>query len=342
VAILLSPLVGPESLPWGGILQILWHQATGGIFGGSACAPTVPAWKCTIWVEIVWDARVPAVLLAAFVGASLGISGAGLQGVFRNPLADPYLLGLSSGATLGAALAFAVLVADAPWLSASQRDLLLPGAALLGGLVPGVLVLAASLRRRSPETLILTGVALSALFSAALSLILLLYPQVTIQLTFWLLGGLSFASWTNDALVLCVLMVAGLALTLQGRQLNLLQMGDDVAQSLGCDARRVTRRVVLLSTVVTATAVAFVGVIGFVGLVSPHIVRRLLGVDYRRVLPFSLLTGAIFLVLSWDLSQVVIPPVVIPVGIPTSFVGAPFFLYLLLRTRSGPRGGTAA
>jgi iron complex transport system permease protein len=333
---LFSPLIGPVTIPPDQVLRILVHQATGGVVGATACSAYVSATQCHIWVVIVWNARVPAVLLAGIVGAALGVSGAGLQGVFRNPLADPYLLGLSSGATLGAAVAFAVLLADDPGMSMTERELLLPLAALVGGLVPGLLVLGASLRDRSPQTLILTGVALSALFSAVLSVIVVYYQGLTVQLTLWLLGGFSFATWTNDGLAFSVLLVTGLALSLQGRQLNLLQLGDDVARSLGSDARRVTRRVVVLATVTTAVAVAFVGVIGFVGLVAPHIVRRLLGVDYRRVLPFSLVGGALFLIIAWDIAQVAVPLSVIPVGIPTSFVGAPFFLYLLLRRRPSP------
>ena len=335
--VLFSPLIGPERLPPLQVLSILLHQSTAGALGGTACNGSVAPSQCRIWVEIVWDARVPAVLLAVLVGASLGLSGAGLQGLFRNSLADPFLLGLSAGAALGAAAAFTVTLSPggssvAATLLPTDPALLLPTAAFLGGLVPGSVVLLASYGRyRSPQTLLLTGIALNALFSAILSTMLLYYPGINLQLTFWLLGGFPYATWSNDGLVLSVLIVAGLLLVLHGRPLNLLQMGEDVAQSLGIDPRRVARRVMLLATVATAVAVAFAGIVGFVGLVSPHVVRRFVGVDYRRVLPLSMVAGAGFLLIAWDAAETVIPAAVIPVGIPTAFVGSSFFLYLLQR-----------
>ncbi len=337
-AVLLSPLIGPEPLPWKDVLSIMLHQAAGGALGSGSCLPAVPPAQCHVWTVIVWDARVPAVLLAAFVGASLGVSGASLQGVFRNPLADPYLLGLSSGAALGAAAAFALTVSPGSSLNPATRSLLLPVAAFAGGLVPGTVVLLASLSGRvGAGSLIMVGIALNALFSAIISAVLLYNQNITIQVTFWLWGGLSYATWTNDALVLSVLMVAGMLLALHGRPLNLLQLGEDVASSLGTDAPKVMRRVVLLTTILTAAAVAFVGIIGFVGLIAPHVVRRVVGVDYRRVLPLSMATGAGFLIISWDAAQIIIPTVVLPVGILTGFVGSAFFLYVLFR-RWLPRG----
>lgn len=331
----LSTTIGPESIPASATLSILVHQLTQGAWPPNACGGITSAHQCAIWVEIVWGARVPALLLAILAGAALGISGAGLQGTFRNPLADPYLLGLSAGAALGASSVYTF------GLYPGQRDVALPVIAFLGGLLPGAVVyLAAGNERRSPETLLLTGVALNAFFSAILSTLLLYNPVVNISVSFWLLGGLSAASWQHDAILLAVVLVAGSVLALQGTELNLLQLGPDVAQSLGSDPRRLVRRVILLATVLSACTVAFTGIIGFVGLVAPHVVRRLAGVDYRRVLALSALAGGGFLVLAWDIAQAVIPAVVIPVGIPTSFIGALFFLYLLYRRRDARLGGT--
>lgn len=333
----LSTLIGPETIPASAALSILAHQLTHGAWPPDACGGVTSANQCAIWVEIVWGARVPALLLAIFAGAALGVSGAGLQGTFRNPLADPYLLGLSAGAALGASSVYTF------GLYPGQRDIALPVIAFLGGLLPGAVVyLAAGNERRSPETLLLTGVALNAFFSAILSTLLLYNPVVNISVSFWLLGGLSAASWQHDAILLAVVLVAGTVLALQGTELNFLQLGPDVAQSLGSDPRRVVRRVILLATVISASTVAFTGIIGFVGLVAPHVVRRLAGVDYRRVLPLSAFAGAGFLVVAWDLAQVVIPSVVIPVGIPTSFIGALFFLYLLYRRRDARTGAGPA
>jgi iron complex transport system permease protein len=330
--ILLSPLIGPVPIPASVVFAIMARELTGGLVPGPACgAATISAHQCFIWTEIVWLARVPPLILAVGTGAALGISGAALQGIFRNPLADPYLLGLSSGGAMGAALIlfFGIGLATA--------YLTLPLFAFLGGLAPGLVVyLAASRRGRPMESLVLTGVALASFFSAILATLLVVNPSGGLQVTFWLLGSMSGGTWPRDGIVLGGVLALGGGIGLSGRELNLLQLGPDVAQSLGVDARRTAQRLVLLTTLMTAIAVAFAGVIGFVGLVSPHVVRRLLGPDYRLVLPFSALVGAVFLVVAWDLAQVVVPSIVLPVGIPTSFVGAPFFIYLLYRRRPGP------
>jgi iron complex transport system permease protein len=324
-----SPLIGPVSIPPGVVNSIIFHELFGRIAGGTACG-TYPtsAHQCNVWVEIVWEARMPAIVLALAAGAALGLSGASLQGVFRNPLADPYLLGLSSGAAMGAALIFVFRV------DLASAYLALPVFAFLGGLIPGAVVYLAAGRARAVETLVLTGVALASLFSALLATFLLVNPLGEFQVSFWLLGGMTGATWSRAGIVLGAVLIAGGVVALRGRELNILQLGPDVAQSLGVDGRRVARQLVLTTTVLTATAVAFTGVIGFVGLVSPHIIRRLVGPDYRVVLPLSAAMGCVFLAAAWDISQVAVPSVVLPVGIPTAFVGAPFFVYLLYRRRS--------
>ncbi len=330
---IIGPLTGTQIIPWSTVLWIVGYHLTAGLLPSAPCPPSIHGLECTVQTEIVWGARFPPLLLAVLVGAALGISGGALQGVFRNPLVDPYLLGLSTGAAVGASILFTFNLAPA------QQATFLPVLAFLGALVPGTVVyLAAGGRARSIETLLLTGVALNFLFAALLDALLLYNPSSGVQVNFWLLGGLSDATWTRDGIVFGVLLIAGTAIALHGRSLNVLQLGRDVAESVGVDARRTTRRIIVLSTVLTAVAVAFSGVIGFVGLVSPHVVRRMVGPDYRLVLPISGLFGATFLVLAWDLAQSVVPSVVIPVGIPTAFAGAPFFLYLLYR-RGGLRGG---
>ena len=323
-----SPIVGPVAIPAGTVGRILLQHALPGAVPGSACASGVSARLCDAYGEIVVLERLPEILLALLVGAALGMSGATLQGVFRNPLADPYLLGLSTGGTLGAALLLIFQVGLA------YADLLLPLFAFLGALLTGVVILAAARGPRgSVETLLLTGVALASFLSAILSLVLLYNPVGSLQVSFWLLGGLGGATWDRDGIVFGGLLVGATFLALQARPLNLLQLGPEVAQSLGVDAPKVRVRLILLASFLTAIAVAFSGVIGFVGLVSPHIVRRLRGVDYRVVLPGSALVGAIFLLGARDLSESVIPGTLLPVGIFTSFAGAPFFLYLLYRQR---------
>jgi iron complex transport system permease protein len=324
-----SALIGPEWLPPNAIFAILLHQGTLGWLGSSNCAGLAPnATYCTIWTEIVWEARVPTMLIALCAGAALGISGGTLQGIFRNPLCDPFLLGISSGAAMGTAILFTFQI-DVP-----QQAYLLPLYAFLGALIPGIVVyLAAGGSWRGPETLVLTGVAMAAFFSAILATLLFYNPTGGLQVSFWLLGNLNGASWTRVGILLGAILILGTLICFYGREINVLQLGAEVAESVGVEARRTTRRLIILTTLLTGAAVAFTGVIGFLGLVSPHVIRRLVGPDYRKVLPLAGVFGAIFLLLAWDVAQSVIPPVTVPVGIPTSFFGAPAFIYLLYRRR---------
>ena len=329
VLIAVSSLLGGVWISPAVVFAILVHQASAGALG-PACGPYPSAsTACTIATEIVWDARVPSIIVALFAGAALALSGGTLQGLFRNPLADPFLLGLSSGAAMGTAILFAF------GIFLSQQAVALPLFAFAGALVPGLVVYAASRSSfRNPETLVLTGVALSSVFSAILATFLFYNPSGGLQVSFWLLGSLSNETWTRAGILVGAVLAIGAALSIQGRELNVLQLGPDVAHSVGVETSRVVRRLILLTTLLTAAAVAFTGVIGFVGLVSPHVVRRLIGPDYRRVLPCAAVFGGIFLLGAWDLAQSVIPTVVVPVGIPTAFVGGPSFLYLLYRRRA--------
>lgn len=338
VAVLLlvfSALLGAVPIPARLGVQILLHQATGGTLFPQTCAGTgVSSSRCSVYTFIVWDLYVPEVLLALFVGAGLGLAGGALQGVFRNPLADPFLLGISSGGTLGAAVIYVY------HYGLANADLYLPFFAFLGSVATGLLILAVARGRYgSVETLLLTGIAIANLLSAILSLVLLYNPSGSVQVTFWLLGGLGLADWQVDGIAFGSVLTFGTLISLYGRELNLLQLGPDVAQSVGVNARSVRLRVILLASLVTAVAVAFTGIIGFVGLVSPHIVRRLLGSDYRIVLPGSAVVGALFLLAARDVSYLAFPGSLFPLGIFTAFAGVPFFLYLLYRQRrSAPMG----
>jgi iron complex transport system permease protein len=327
--IALSALLGAVDIPLRLGLQILAHEVSGGALFPQACAGTgQTAVRCGAYTFIVWQLYLPEVLLALIVGAALGLSGGALQGVFRNPLADPFLLGISSGGTLGAAVIYIYRIGE------SEADLYLPLFAFVGAVSTGLLILAiARGRYSSVETLLLTGVALANLLSAILSLVLLYNPVGSEQVTFWLLGGLGLADWQVDGIAFGIVLALGTVLALFGRELNLLQLGTDVAQSAGVDSASVRLRVILLASLVTAVAVAFTGIIGFVGLVSPHIVRRLAGTSYRVVLPGSAAVGALFLLSARDISYLVFPGSVLPIGIFTAFAGVPFFLLLLYRRR---------
>lgn len=329
VAVLFSPLLGNTTIPPELVLRILANRISGAALFPHPCAGfSISPRLCQAYNEIVWEERLPEVLLALGTGAALGLSGASLQGVFRNPLADPFLLGISSGGTVGAALVFVFRV------DVAQQNLVLPAFAFAGALATGgVILVAARSRFGSVETLLLTGVALSSFLSSVLSLLLLLNPTGSLQVDFWLLGNIGSGTWPVDGIVLGVLLITGSVLSVYGRELNLLQLGNDVAQSLGVDVRRARLAILVLTSLTTAVAVAFTGIIGFVGLVSPHIVRRLFGTDYRIVVPASAVVGGVFLLSARDLSLAVLPSSVLPIGIFTAFAGAPFFAYLLYRRR---------
>jgi iron complex transport system permease protein len=318
-----SVFFGPTAIPPIVVLQILGHQLTRGALFPNACAGYALSDPCSTYVSIIWAIRLPAVLLAVGVGAALGISGGTLQGVFRNPLADPFLLGISSGGTLGAVIVFLV------YFGSPEITILLPLFAFLGAVGTGLVILGiARTRAGSVETLLLAGVALSSLLSAIVAFLTLYNRQSSQQVYDWLLGSVAYATWPEILIVYSVLAVASLFLVLHARELNLLQLGNDVAQSAGVDPRAVRIRLILLASITTAVAVAFAGIIGFVGLIAPHVVRRLLSVDYRVVLLGSLVVGAGILLVAWDVDLFFSE---LPIGIFTAFAGVPFFLYILFR-----------
>ncbi len=335
---LFSLTVGPVALPPANVAFLLGHRF--GLVGALHCPAALfvdgRAVSCSIQSEILFNALLPVVLLSFLVGASLALSGATMQGLFRNPLADPYLLGISSGAALGAALVFVNASFLGISLPASEQDVLVPLLAFLGAMATGLVVLVASRSRwATAETLILTGVALAAILGDLMVLVVSLRPlAVTVPLTFWLLGGFGAATWGQAEVLAIVLVVTGGALVLHGRVLNVLQMGEETAAGLGVSVLAMRRRLILLSVILTATAVAFSGVIGFIGLVSPHIVRRIQGPNYQTLLPASALVGALLLVLANDVATTVLGGgALLPVGVVTGVMGGPFILYLLYRRR---------
>ena len=327
-----STSFGPTPIPPLAVLQILGHQLSRGWLFPNSCGGYASGDQCSAWVTIVWQIRLPAILLAVVVGAALGISGGTLQGVFRNPLADPFLLGISSGGTLGAVIVFLV------YYGSPQVTILLPLFAFLGAIGTGLVILGiARTQAGSAETLLLAGVALSSLLSALVAFLTVYNRESSQQVYDWLLGSVAYATWPELAIAFSVLTVASLLLILHGRELNLIQLGNDVAQSAGVDPRAVRIRLILLASVTTAVAVAFAGIIGFVGLIAPHVIRRLVSVDYRVVLAGSLVVGAAILLVAWDIDLFVSE---LPIGIFTAFAGVPFFLYILFRqSRRTTMGG---
>ncbi|MGE5590203.1 MAG: FecCD family ABC transporter permease [Bacillota bacterium] len=286
---------------------------------------------------IIWDLRLPRVVLAALVGAGLSIAGAGFQGLFRNPLADPFILGISSGGALGAALAILASV-QLGWVASG----IIPVTAFLGALVTVGLVyaVAAAPGRASSLNLILAGVAVSAFLSAGLSFLTSIASDPAQKaISFWLVGGFTSASWRHVVLAGPYILAGSLVLLLLGRDLNLLALGEETARQMGVSVTVVQAALVVAASLTTAAAVAVTGVIGFVGLVMPHLTRLWVGPDHRWLLPASALSGAAFLVLADTLGRTLFSPLEVRVGIITGLVGGPFFLYLLQRSRRQGVGG---
>jgi iron complex transport system permease protein len=276
---------------------------------------------------IVWDIRFPRALLACMVGAGLAMVGASLQAVTRNPLADPHLLGISAGGAFGAILA---LLHTGMFLGLLTVPLFaFLGALAATGLVLGVSQFAAA---TSADRLILAGVAVSFIvMSLANVLIFLGDPRATHTVVFWMLGGLGLAQWSQLLYPLVILVACGAYLWLSAGHLNAMTIGDETAATLGIAVARFRLTVFAIGALITGVMVAFSGIIGFVGLMVPHIVRFVVGGDYRRVLPASALLGAVFLLWADILARTVMAPDDMPIGIVTGLIGGGFFIWLLRR-----------
>ncbi len=288
----------------------------------------------TDW-SIVWNIRAPRVVLAALVGSTLSLAGASYQGVFRNPLVDPYLLGVAAGAGLGATVVITVnRVGSSSWIIDP-----LPLAAFVGGLAAVLVtyVVGSSVRAQNTSiTLVLAGVAVTSLTTALQTFLLQRNSDVVRQVYSWILGRLSSATWGDVRLVLPYVLVSTVALLLHRRLLDVLRVGDEEASALGVDVARVRVVVVIAATLGTAAVVAVSGLIGFVGIIVPHAVRLVVGASYRVVLPMCILVGAAFLIVADIPGRVLDNPAETPIGVVTAFLGAPFFL-LILRTRQAAR-----
>jgi iron complex transport system permease protein len=281
--------------------------------------------------SVIVDLRLPRVVLAALVGACLAGAGVLYQALFRNALADPYILGVSSGAGLGAAMALAIGGLGVISLVA------VPAAAFAGAMLTVLLVAGIASRRGVMDTLslLLAGVAVSYTLSALTSFTLVVRREQMSRIVFWMMGGLQAATWQQVAVVGCML-VAGLAApVLFTRELNIILLGDARAGQLGVDVERFKRVLLVAASLMVSAAVSVSGLIGFVGLMTPHMARLVLGPDHRLLLPASVLSGAIVMVLADLLARVVLAPVELPVGIITALAGGPVFVWLLMRSRRG-------
>lgn len=280
--------------------------------------------------SIIMDTRLPRIILGALVGAALAVAGAAMQGVFRNPMASPYVLGISAGAAFGASLA---IVAGISWL---PGRLAVPSMAFLFCFLTLFLVYSISRTKGGfvpVETLLLAGIAVGAFFNALVSLMKYFAGEELSAIVFWMMGGLWEAQWEDVAVSLPMIVLGSAILWLMSRDLNTMMVGEEHALHLGLNVNGVRLVILLAASLVTAAAVAVSGIIGFVGLVVPHVVRLLVGPDHRILIPASMLGGAIFMVWMDTLARTVILPAELPVGIITALLGAPFFIYLIISRR---------
>lgn len=323
-SITISIVMGSTSIEPGVVMRVLLsHVLPSGWVDVSAVGEPQQA--------VIWLLRTPRVLVAALVGAALAVAGAQMQGLFKNPLASPDIVGTSAGGAFGAVLAVATGLA-------AHSLFYLPAFSFVGALVALFAVYVISTRRgRTPiATLLLAGVALSALIGAATSFIITMTwvrYEVAQEILFWLLGGLDNRTWSHFLLAVPCVVVGTVVSMAYTRDLDLLLTGDETANSLGVEVEQVKRVVLTSAALLTGTAVAVSGVVGFVGLIVPHMVRLIIGPAHRRLIPASALTGATFLVLADLLARTLHRPEEIRLGIITAAFGAPFFLYLLLKHR---------
>lgn len=283
--------------------------------------------------DVVWVIRFPRVVLAIAIGMSLSISGVVMQAIVKNPLADPYILGISSGASLGAT--FAIMLGFGAVLGGNFVGVM----AFIGALLVsfGVLLLANIKGSATSSKLILAGMALSAVCSSFSNFIIYIANDKTgmQSVTYWLLGSLAGAKWETDIIILPIVIIACLFFWSRYRVLNLMLLGDDVSITLGTDLHKPRHIYLIITSIMIGLSVYCAGVIGFVGLIIPHAVRMIFGTDHKKLIPISALVGSIFMIFADALSRIIIPNSEIPIGILISMVGAPVFIYLMVKKSYG-------
>ena len=321
VVIAVATTVGSVSIPLSATVKVILSKLS--------FLQIAPTWQSGTDI-IIMEIRLPRVILAGLVGAALGTAGATYQGLFRNPLADPYLIGVAQGASLGAVAGF-LLPVTGSFLGMG----VVPMFAFIGALGSMAVVYALARQGKSlpVTTLILAGVALSALLGSIVSYLIISSGDKMHSIVFWLMGSFSLSRWSDVRLVLPYMVIGIGVILLYSRPLNVMQLDEEQAQQLGINVERLKLVLLAAATLITAAAVSFVGTIGFVGIIIPHAVRLIWGADYRFLLPLSVLSSAIFLILADLIARTLLSPTEIPVGVVTALFGAPFFLYLLRRRR---------
>ena len=322
VMVIVASAVGPFNIPISHTVSTLLDLI--GI-GDSTAKPTEQA--------IIQSIRLPRIFLAFLVGSALGISGGIMQGLFRNSMADPGIIGVSSGGATGAVAAIASG-------ASTVSTLFLPLFAFIGsGVAMATVFLIASIGGRfSMMTLLLGGIAVGSFLGAITTATIVLTDNLTVQrqIIFWIAGGMDTARWESVRIASPIIVTGALIAVFVARDLNLLLVGEDVARALGVRVTLVRNTLLVAASLITGAAVAFSGIIAFVGLIVPHVVRLVVGADHRVLLPLSALAGGLFLLIADTAARVVLSPAELRVGILTALIGAPFFIYLLVRNRTRP------
>ncbi|NLY66136.1 MAG: iron ABC transporter permease [Tissierellia bacterium] len=279
---------------------------------------------------IILNLRLPRVIAASLAGMGLSIVGTFFQGLLRNPMADPYVLGISSGAALGATLAIILS------LGLFGISFMAFGTSLL--VIAFVYMVSRTGTKISMNTMLLAGIAVSSLISALISLLMLLNHEELNRIFFWTMGGFNLVNWNSVAFAAPVILISSSIMYVFSRDLNAILTGEETAEHLGVNTELVKKIILILGSLITATAVSMGGIIGFVGLIVPHISRLIIGPDNRVLVPFSAILGAVFLTFADTLARYILRPVEIPIGIITASFGAPFFLYLLIKSKRNNEG----
>jgi len=318
VTIVIAGSLGSAGIPFSDVIKIIL----------SPTPSTDNGIKNTSWI-IIWKIRLPRIILTVIAGMGLGVSGAVFQGIFRNPMANPYILGISSGAAFGVTMGITMGL-QITFLGIGA----IPISAFIGAISASIVVYLISGGGRDILPLLLSGIAMGFLLSALMSLLMYFNRSQLENIVYWTMGSFNAANWQKAVITAPVILPGSLFIIIFARDLNLMVLGEDSANSMGISVKKSRLIFLLVSTIITASAVAVSGVIGFVGLIVPHAMRIITGPDHRTLIPYSMLGGAILLLISDTIARTIIAPTEIPVGIVTSLLGAPFFLFLLNRMRN--------
>ena len=310
-SIIIATMIGQVSIPFDTVLKSIFHLED----------------VTQSYSIIIWQLRLPRIFIAVLAGMALAGAGTAMQGIFRNPMADPYIIGISSGAAFGASLAIV--------MNCGEYTITL-FAFIFGVITAFTVYKIATKNRITPvETLLLSGIAISAFLTALLSFIMYMHlgDAQTSQIFMWIMGSLANRNWIQVLIAFPIISICSLLLFRYAKDLDLLLLGEEQAEHLGLDSEKSKKIILFLSAIITATAVSVCGIIGFVGLIIPHIMRMFVGPSHKILLPASIFTGAIFLLWMDTTARIINPPSEIPVGILTAICGAPFFIYLLVTRR---------